>query len=301
MKINFKQWCLSVSLFSLVFFVSQSLFLKESTAMVFNGIDDYVSIPITSPNTNYTYELRFKTTKEIVGISSVRFPDLGGDHDRDLWINKDLIHHRLWKEETIKASIEDISDGNWHHIVITVEKGVGQKIYLDGVLVATGEKSSSNFDWNQWLNIGYTGWKGAEFFEGEIKDVRLYNEVLPYPIIKKHNKNIFNENEKIIGYWPLEKDTLNHAKNKEKVEVSQAVNVLDIPESTNNEIKKDSECLNNRTDPYHSAPSNILKSLQTDSIQDKSIAEEDSVNNLSDSNYLDFVIQAVKIMVEFLI
>jgi chitodextrinase len=67
-----------------------------------------------------------------------------------------------------------IASGVWKHIVQTYD-GTNNRIYVDGVLVASGTGSLTNTSSN--LLIG--SWNGSsEFFNGKIDEVRVYNGAL---------------------------------------------------------------------------------------------------------------------------
>ncbi len=140
-------------------------------AVLFDGINDVIEIRINSPETNYTYSLWFRTSDPNAQISSIRHPHLGGANDRNLYLSGGNIRHRLWSEQTISSSSQNYADGNWHHVAVVVQQGVGQMVYVDSVLVASGSKDSSNFNSDTVLNLGYS----SAYFNGTIDEVALWN------------------------------------------------------------------------------------------------------------------------------
>src|SRR3989304_2465739 len=108
-----------------------------------NGISDYVSVAMDFPETDYTYMFWFKTSSSTTGISSVKGssvkkPDLVVLNDRQVFLSNGNICHRLWMEEVICSSEKNYADNDWHQAAIVVRSGAGQKIYIDGVEVASG-------------------------------------------------------------------------------------------------------------------------------------------------------------------
>jgi len=168
------------------------------TALEFDGVDDYVQISINSPQTDYTYELFFKTSDANAKISSVRNPSLGSSNDRNLYLENGNIFHRLWNEEIIGSTGQNFADNTWHHVAVVVESGIGQRIYLDGELVASGIKDSSDFDWDTSLDIGYNG----GYFEGKTEEIRLWNVVRTETQIRE---NMYlppkGYESGLVGYW----------------------------------------------------------------------------------------------------
>lgn len=161
-----------------------------------------VLLPINSPETDYTFELDFKTTEPYTGISSVRDGDLGGSHDRNLYLEEGEIFHRLYSsDEIISSTGQNYADGQWHHVAVVVESGVGQKIYVDGILVASGIIDRSDFDWDNTINIGFAN----DWFNGSIDNVRLWDVVrTPSEIIQDQTLHAVGSQPGLIGNWDFD-------------------------------------------------------------------------------------------------
>ncbi|HLY74986.1 MAG TPA: LamG-like jellyroll fold domain-containing protein [Planctomycetota bacterium] len=72
-------------------------------------------------------------------------------------------------------TVNNFWDMNWHHIALTYD-GTTAILYADGVQVASAAKN-----WNLVANLAYIGRQvntAAEFWNGQIDDVRLYSRVL---------------------------------------------------------------------------------------------------------------------------
>ena len=73
-----------------------------------------------------------------------------------------------------------INDGEWHHIaVVRGASGDTTKLYVDGVLDATGS-ANRNFDSNDTLYIGARGTYGGNEYAGEISNLRVVKGVQVY-------------------------------------------------------------------------------------------------------------------------
>jgi len=73
------------------------------------------------------------------------------------------------------VTVANFWDTNWHHIALTYD-GTTAILYADGIQVASAAKN-----WNLVANLAYIGRQvntAAEFWNGQIDDVRLYNRVL---------------------------------------------------------------------------------------------------------------------------
>jgi hypothetical protein len=75
-----------------------------------------------------------------------------------------------------QASHTPIPLGTWTHLATTYD-GVSQRLYVNGVLVATRAQSGNAAIGNQPLRIGGNNVSG-EFFHGLIDEVRIYNRAL---------------------------------------------------------------------------------------------------------------------------
>jgi len=145
-------------------------------ALQLDGDGDCVGVAIPDINdTAYAVSLWFKSSSEPSGVFQVT--QLGtGSFDRHIALRADgNIVSFVWQSEGIVTSGADYS-GQWHHVVHTFGGDVGgQRLYVDGVLRATGFKDYSDFDWHDGVMIGYSAMAaGGTFFTGLIDDVRLY-------------------------------------------------------------------------------------------------------------------------------
>lgn len=158
----------------------------QGYALTLDGVNEYVQVPFDAPETNYTLELWFKTNVQTTGIASFRHPTLGGACDRWLYLTNGNIYHFIYDSETINSTGQNFADNQWHHVAVVVESGVGQKIYVDGVLHATGTKHTSDFNWDSSFDIGFS-YNGTanSYFTGSIDEVRLWNEAKTQANIQK--------------------------------------------------------------------------------------------------------------------
>ncbi len=145
----------------------------------FNGASSFVSVEIDVSESAYTASMWIKTTRASTGIFSVVDADLGGSHDRHLYLQGGNLATRVWNSEVISTSGLNLADGRWHHIAHVFGPPVGgQRLYVDGVPVASGSKANSDFDWQQRINIGYSVDSPQPFFSGQLDEVAVWNEAL---------------------------------------------------------------------------------------------------------------------------
>jgi C1A family cysteine protease len=188
-------------------------------ALQFDGADDYVDVTIDVPETSYALSLWFKTSEQDCGIFSAytnitgqsRNPNLDREgsgagrkksphqegeakfefikSDRHIYLKEGNIRVRVWQDETITSAGVNFADGNWHHVVHTFGGNQGgQKIYVDGLLRAEGTKTTSDFDEQTGVKIGFCTDADAQYFQGTIDDVRICN----YAMSEADVQNLYN-------------------------------------------------------------------------------------------------------------
>ncbi len=174
---------------------------SHGSALSFNGNPQRVIIPFNSPETDYTYEIDFKTDQLNGGISSVRDGDIGASFDRELYLAGGDIFHRLFSEETIVSYGQNYADNQWHHVAVVVEAGEGQRIYVDGFLVAVGGMDHSDFNWDNTINVGF----GNDWFSGSVDNMRIWNMVRSSTEIQQDQTSIISGNEpNLLASWSFD-------------------------------------------------------------------------------------------------
>ena len=141
----------------------------------------YVSADLDVSESAYSCSFWFRTTQATTGLFAVVDGDLGaGGHDRHVYLTAGNIVVRTWNTETIASTGKNYADNQWHHVVHTFGASIsGQRIYVDGLQVASGTKAQSDFNWQKKINIGFSNDAGAsQYHEGEIDDVSVWSETL---------------------------------------------------------------------------------------------------------------------------
>ena len=151
--------------------------LSSRSVMKFNSAGTYLSSEIDVSESDFTVSIWFKTANDSCGIFSVDAGERGVDgHDRHLYLQSGNIVARLWRNETIATSGFNYADKQWHRVTYVVGQSVGgQRIYVDGVLKASGSKSRSDFDGQTGINIGFSNDAANNYFDGDIAEVSLWS------------------------------------------------------------------------------------------------------------------------------
>ena len=145
----------------------------------------YINVSQTLPLTNFTYEMWVKTAAPSGGILNLH--DGGSSFDRCLYIMGGQLYVYIWNGGAWNTNYT-INDNKWHHIALTVQSGIGQKVYVDGNLVATYIYDHSDFNWQTNFTIGYSA-TNISYFNGQIDNVRVWNTVRTQADIT-NNKNL---------------------------------------------------------------------------------------------------------------
>ena len=146
-------------------------------SLAFSSADgDFASATINVSETSYTAAFWFRTTNPNAGLWAVVDSDLGtGGHDRHIYLTGGNIGSRVWNTEVLASTGKAYANGQWHHVahVFGGTEG-GQKLYVDGVLVASGVKTQSDFNWQLRVNIGFSNDAASQYLNGEIDEAAVW-------------------------------------------------------------------------------------------------------------------------------
>ncbi len=176
-------------------------------ALDFKGTGQYVSIPINIPEVNYTVEFWFRTEDPEAGLYAVVDQNLGaGGHDRHLFLTGGNLKVRTWNTEIIQTEGLNLADGQWHHVAHTLgRKAKGQQLFVDGKLAAQGSKTSSNFNWQKHINVGFSNDAGSQHLVGEIDELRIWRVVRSEEEINATmNKPLTGDESRLLAYYTFD-------------------------------------------------------------------------------------------------
>ena len=154
--------------------------IGEGQSLHFKG-SQYVSALIDVPETRCTHAFWFKTTAATTGLFCVVDGDIGtGGHDRHIFLQAGIPRTRIHDTERLTGSKAGYNDGKWHHLAhVFGPNSGGQKLYLDGELIASGSKAASDFHWQKRINIGFSNdAAGSMHFAGWMDEVVIWDEEL---------------------------------------------------------------------------------------------------------------------------
>ena len=150
----------------------------DGIALEFDGSDDYVNFSNTSgwaSGTSARSMCGWGKTDTIAGgwrwIAAYGSP--GTSQAMFIGINGADLYGGGYGDDVFQSNFLEV--GVWHHICLTYD-GTTARLYADGINVATESK-----DWNLALGRAHIGQQVndlAEFWDGAIDDVRIYNKAL---------------------------------------------------------------------------------------------------------------------------
>ena len=144
---------------------------KVGQAFSFDG-NGYVESLINIPENNFTLSAWTKTVHP-GGVFSVVSSN---GNDRHMYVNgQGYACFRVYNGSGWCTS-RKVDDDSWHQWTLTVEDGVGQKAYIDGVPAGTNPYDHSDFTWQDRIVIGYSADGG--YFNGLIDEVQIFNRPL---------------------------------------------------------------------------------------------------------------------------
>jgi hypothetical protein len=163
----------------------------SSAVAVFDGIDDEATIAHAPAQNAYpiTVSAWFATTTAS-GVRGLVNKYLGGSYNGyNVFFNNGALCAWFLQSQSTYAydgtgcthSTSGLNNGAWHHLAYAVDAS-GGKLYVDGMLrstvIWTGTPGATTT--TEPLRIGrYPGaFGGAEYFEGSVRDVRVYNRAL---------------------------------------------------------------------------------------------------------------------------
>lgn len=157
-------------------------FGHPNSAYAFNGQTDYiVSSRTNSLETDYTVSLWFNHI-ESNGILFHRGRSNECEYEPRLAVEYQVLHGMVSGcGGGGRFGAVDVAPSAWHHVVEIV-RGRSQELYIDGQLVATGNKTPASISSRFFIGVGTPDGSNpgvaTSFFHGIIDDVRVYNRAL---------------------------------------------------------------------------------------------------------------------------
>ncbi len=160
-------------------------------ALDFDGVDDYVSLTRTALPTGLTYEAWINTSSVAASSNYNGNPALTiiGDHDNAIrgafGVHNGVVRYTHWTGSGDTFDVVDgttsVNDGSWHHVAVTHDQSTKEVIiYVDGVEDArtTSLQYYTNVSFDRVGSSYLNGVGNAEYFQGQLDEVRIWNQSL---------------------------------------------------------------------------------------------------------------------------
>jgi hypothetical protein len=176
----------------------------------FDGLDDYVSLPVTAPvDKDYTISAWYKTnTTEPSRMALVG--GLSGGRS-EIYIYNGKPGCRIWDTADRSIYTDEQYAGGWHQVVCAVSYGSQPMttLYVDGVLKKSTQHAPTLVG-GTW-KIGKPGSSGAAYFNGFVDNVRVHSGMVSddavssgYAIDKENY--IVPEEARVISRWSMDEE-----------------------------------------------------------------------------------------------
>jgi hypothetical protein len=184
--------------------MSETNWDSHEQALYFNGIDNYIEMPdykgVTGRQTRSCC-MWIKT-----GTPEKQILSWGNSAQGEKWVIRinEMGLLRIEVGNGYVVGISDIADNQWHHIVVKLDDSEDAistediKLYVDGRPEAVGELVTQYINTASSETLKIAIFPGQQYFQGYIKDVRVYN----YPISIDQIHELTGRNP--AAYWKLD-------------------------------------------------------------------------------------------------
>ena len=163
---------------------------KSSKALIFDGINDFIRIPQSSPINSLTqFTFSFWIKHDGTNVDNYIFYKGSASPSFTIGINGNGMGQEYWTTagtRTTATIINNISPNQWHHIVFTFKENTFARSYLDGKLIQNNSSISSIRVNSEDLYFNtYAGTVGSYNVKGLFDEVKIYNTALTDEEIKQ--------------------------------------------------------------------------------------------------------------------
>jgi Concanavalin A-like lectin/glucanases superfamily/Purple acid Phosphatase, N-terminal domain len=167
--------------------------VNGGAAVNFDGANDHVTLPnglgLNITDHHYTLSARIKTGTTVDAVIMKKYSFSGSEAGFILAVDGGSNGGRLRLFIASGANggagrrtfrdTKPVNDNQWHDIVVTVERGVATKFYVDGVLSSVDTSNNTGSLWNtDTFSIANTSHYFGGYFSGQIDNVRLFGRAL---------------------------------------------------------------------------------------------------------------------------
>jgi hypothetical protein len=181
-------------------------------AMTFDGTDSYIQLPAMNPDFSqgltietWVFYRSFKNWSRIIdcgnGQNSDNFllANYGTTSTLRFYISKG--QSEQWVDANSAVDI-----GMWIHLAATVDRSGNAKIYKNGQEIANGSVQLPNTINRTRNYIGKSNWSADEYFDGQMRDVRLWKRARNRDeILRDMYRKMDGSEPGLVGCWLLDR------------------------------------------------------------------------------------------------
>ena len=166
---------------------------EANTAALFDGVDDYASVP-RQISGNMSIEFWFKSTQglgttgqwpQYAGLVDANVTGTNNDFGISLSADGHLKAGVGNPDTTITSAAGGYDNGAWHHVVFTRSTSGAFSLYVDGGAAVSGTGNTAALTASANLNFGRIA-AGTNYYLGHIDEVAIYNSVLTGATVTAH-------------------------------------------------------------------------------------------------------------------
>ena len=212
---------IAICIFSVLSFTASA---QTGKALNFDGVDDYVTLPVTLTG-SYTKEVYINTNT----LSA--FPNILSGSGTALFLNNGQLSGGHSPSFNQVLDPTPLSVGTWYHVAISYDAGTGTlSLYKDGVLVSSAAAPSYT---EPFLNIG--NFSNANNFNGSIDEVRIWNYALTaIQIQASMNCELTGDEPNLLAYYNFNQGTAGGTNTTETMLLDRADHCLTLNGSLQN-------------------------------------------------------------------
>jgi hypothetical protein len=190
--------------------VNVKLVSQKRRGIVFDGVDDYVSLP--EMNHNFSEGITVEAWVWYNGFQSwSRIIDFGNGAavDNILLANEGLsgnLTFNVFRGNQSKAItvVSALETGKWIHLAATIDESGIAKLYKNGEQIQLGEMQLPNTVKRTNNYVGKSNWVNDSYFNGKISDLRVWKIARTAEDIKNSMYlQLTGKEVGLVGYWRL--------------------------------------------------------------------------------------------------
>ncbi len=181
-------------------------------AISFDGVDDYVNIPLATSPTAYTVEMWVKPASTSDAVIFERTNDGGPEtaFSHELDIKDGKFQHYLFDGNSWSIlGTTSVVANTWYHVAITAANDGMMRLFVNGVEEGTAVSIGTLWtDGNRYVLNGYRTSAGVIQYSGLVDELRIWNlQRSQVQISGSMNSQLAGNESGLLAYWNCDEGT----------------------------------------------------------------------------------------------